>query len=132
MADVKKINGYNVKDEVARQMRGVVLWTNSSPNSDFVAKTISLSLSAYDAVEVYCSGTLSGFTKVLKGYSSQLVALTGSDSKPQYGCMGAWRTVTMSASGVTFDNCKLIYTSSVPTVSNSYLKPYKIVGYKFS
>ena len=67
MADVKKINGYNVKDEVARRMGGVVLWTNPNPNADFAGQNIPLDLSKYDAVEIYCTDTLSGFTKGIKG-----------------------------------------------------------------
>ncbi len=131
MADVKKINGYNVKDETARQMAGVVLWTNPNPNADFEGQDISMNLSAYDAIEIYCTDTLSSFTKVLKDSSAQLVALTASTIS-SYGCMGVFRNVDASANGVHFSNCRLIYTGVTGSDANNYLKPYKIVGYKFT
>ena len=100
-----------------------LLWTNSSPSSNFSAKTVALDLSGYSAVVVilYSSGAaVAGSVIVPKGgiQVRASVPRTYSGSYVHY-----WRAVSCTDSGVTFGGGNREATST-----DAVMVPYKIYG----
>ena len=102
-----------------------LLWTNPSPTSNFSAQTVSLDLSAYDAVMIVFLANTTDLDRqasmiVLKnGYQHILfmMYLSGTNFRTRYA--------TASDTGVTFSNG---YNNATAGAGNNI--PYKIYGIK--
>lgn len=80
-----------------------LLWTNPSPASSFAAQTVSLDLSGYDAVVIFCrdfatsdSQSAIGSTWVLKGTTGSCIMASRASSST------GKRMATVSNTGIDF------------------------------
>lgn len=119
-----------------------LLWTNPSSGS-FSSQTISLSLSKYDAVEIwyYSTSTTDLLTpnplrlKIGDSYINRGVAMVfhnlgGSGVNENTGV----RMSTVSSTGVSFGDYyyKNRRSGGTQTMANQFCVPYKIFGVKFA
>lgn len=106
-----------------------VLWTNSSPNSNFPEQTIPLSLSSYKFVliEIAYDVDASYFRLFTIPTSRTYNYIEGFDSSGRY----ERRAITISGTGIKFYDGEILgsYNGSY-TVNNYYGRPYKIYGLK--
>ena len=101
------------------------LWTNTSPGSDFAAKTVPLNLSSWNLIAILgktsTSGTGYNITFVMPDGNTFIMAV-GNVASTQY-----WykRTVSANANGVTFSTG---YRNTNGTTGASYCIPVAIYG----
>ena len=100
-----------------------LLWANPKPSSSFAAQTVSLDLSAYDALLVVCrmfTTTTYYFTNIcMVGLSAILNTLDASGNR--YG-----RAADVATTGITFGQG---YSNG--SASADRVIPYQIFGIKF-
>lgn len=114
-----------------------LLWGNTSPDSSFDERTISLDLSGYDAVEVrYKCDPAEWFvgheivTKVYVGTTGYANWIMQVGLTSDYIAI-AERQTTVTENGITFSDCYWKYTNAkAVTTQNTRLIPYKIYGIK--
>ena len=123
----------NAINELKNIIGGKVLWTNSSPTSDFAAQTINLSDTDYDMYEVICiySTTENNHEinsgRIKKGSKARVQTVWGEN---QTGPYTYWRDITDNGDGtMTFTTSSFSYASSINT-SNSRIVPLYVIGYK--
>lgn len=104
-----------------------LLWTNPSPTSQFVAQTVSLDLSGYNAVIIEFVCQLSD-----PRLATSMVFITGSNSLIEAcgGVSGSWgiryvREVVPSSTGLVFGNGRSNTSSGA-----NYAVPQRIFGIK--
>ena len=126
---VTSVNGQIGDVTIGSSGNMVLLWTNSSPTSNFAAQTVSLDLSDYDAVFIECNTSTNATTGRtvaigLVGTSVRLVTAIYQIHE---------RIATISTTGIAFaQNYYLVsYASSNLTANNGYLIPTNIYGLKF-
>ena len=103
-----------------------LLWTNSTPTTNFSAKTVQLDLSNYDGVIVEFASTvretIGGFSSRIKVAKNVSGAIGGGFTTETFGVA---RTVTsVTNSGVVFNDAHASNTD------NSYMIPIHIYGYR--
>lgn len=106
-----------------------LLWTNASPTSNFLAQTISLDLSEYDAVEIISRGSIIStndfrtITKIKKDTQGFIVAQTN---------LLIRRSANITNNGIVFgDGSKYAtYNDFAFSVENSWIIPFMIYGIK--
>ena len=108
-----------------------LMWTNSSPSSDYSSGTIPLDLSAFSEVMiVFNTTTSSTYTTTLvtpiDGTSSLMYCVTALASSTAMSLAG--RYVSATSTGVTINAARVKPFSSTAagTTDNSYFIPYKI------
>ncbi len=85
---------------VGGSLKADLLWTNPSPSADFTPQTVSLDLTDYNAVLIYCdqnSYNHAAYGILLKGKTD-----TGVYTYLSYGRRFHGRTAYMTDSGVVF------------------------------
>lgn len=111
----------------------VLLWTNPSPNSDFVAQTVSIDLTNYETIAIasYDQGNSPGTFLFTKGVGtnvswSYVRTWTGGGALYQ-------RFLSISNNGVTFQAGRMLDlpSNSYNANYNTGTKPYKIYGIKY-
>lgn len=121
-------NGYSC-NYANEAFGGTILWTNSSPTSNFTNGTINLSSSDYDCIEIiYRLSTTRMQTKstgiIPKGYGSILEFVYNDGSTNLYNS----RFISYSSSTSLYsENC---YTTQGSSADNSRLIPLYVIGYK--
>lgn len=110
---------------------GTLLWTNSSPTSSFTAKTVSLDLSEYSAIEIefkHASSSNSFLYQKCKIPSDDmsLFYMTG---KGTYFELES-RAVTVTTSGVTFADGRRAQATWTASSDNIRCVPTRIFGIK--
>ena len=111
----------------------VKLWQNPDTTASFAEQTISLDLSNYDAVYVFCyQATTQQYCRAqglaLKGIQTTIRHITNSSTN----IVGMSRNVTMSDTGVAFGTGgRLVQGTSGITTDNSLQIPVYIYGVKF-
>lgn len=122
----------------------VKIWTNSSPNSSFSAKTINVpNLNQYDYIEIFFKNWVSGHygyisTKcpVANGNVFALcytICLYSGTSASTPHCGERLGTINTSNNTIAFGNNfgVVIGTNPSPTADNAWGVPQFILGYKF-
>lgn len=103
-----------------------LLWTNSSPTTNFNAQTIELDLTNYDGVIVEFASTvretLGVYTSRIKVAKNVSGAIGGGFTTSTFGVARGVTSVTNS--GVVFND------AHASNKDNSYMIPIKIYGYK--
>ena len=103
-----------------------ILWTNSSPNSDFAEQTITLSSADYDFYEIYCAynnTTASQYTNGFRTIKGKGLII----SENGYGTdLSIRRKVDYT------DATHLLISSAYggANIDNGYLVPLYVIGYK--
>ena len=110
----------------------ILLWTNSSPNSNFSNQTISLDLSRYKGILVYSASTISGSESEI---TSSVIILKGLTCRILTGNGYAYRrrSCTVSDNGVTFGHgYQASYNTDITTEieTDSTSIPLMIYGIK--
>lgn len=117
-------------DDVGAMPKWVLLWTNSSPSSNFSSQTVPLDLSGYDAVAIlhHRTGSVNydayqySLDILMKGYTGML---------RNGGYAQIYRAVDVSATGCAFGQGKYAGTyNGSPSNDNSVGVPEKIYGIK--
>lgn len=130
-------NTYTTGNNVAYSadyVNPILLWTNSSPTSDFAGQEITLSSSDYDLLEIFFKFSTSASEPVMsvrfpKGSPTRLVY--SSTYGGQGGGEMARRNVTYtSATKLTFANGIYQRGTTETSNSNNYAIPIYVVGYK--
>lgn len=107
---------------------GKLLWTNSSPNSNFTAKTVNLGTSEYKYFKIFAklstTNNLMQMQEVCAGYPGRLQLETTSRTETYF------RDFTSTASSIAFKDAKIRTTSE--SVSNNLMIPLYIIGYKIN
>lgn len=106
-----------------------ILWTNSNPNNDFAAQTITLNSADYDVLEwIYrsdVSGNLCFSEKSIKGYGTQFVMPSLSSGSKQW----VRRIIRTSDTQFSaYDGRSL--DGGTATNANSFCVPLYVIGYK--
>ena len=111
------------------------LWSNTSPKTAFAAQTVSINLTAYDAVLIFAANsTASPGTDVPSGTSDTVFSTHSFVNKGETGilAMGAsksgsvsWREITVSNNGIVFGNG---YENSGASAANDKAIPLEIYG----
>lgn len=123
------------RDGVDGGARVFKIWTNPNPNSSFTAQTISIDISAYDAVEVVFRASTSSETRVVG-----IAHKDGNDYNvlnfsfvTTSGVMTIERrAITATANGVAFSaNTHKALNATTSSTNNTYLIPYEIYGVVF-
>lgn len=123
----------------------VKIWTNSSPNSSFTAKTVNIpNLNQYDYIEIFFKNWIGGHygyvsTKcpVANGNVFALcytICLYSGTSASTPHCGERLGTINTSNNTIAFGNNfgVVIGTNPSPIADNSWGVPQFILGYKFS
>lgn len=115
-----------------------LLWTNPSPTATFVAQTIAIDLTGYDAILIefmpFPEDTVYYFTawsKCLVGRGSALFWMFLNTATAATGAAfpnAASRTYTVSTTGVTFAAGQMLYGGNAYKDMNSRSVPTKIYG----
>lgn len=118
--DMKKwVN--NASHYLSKVERKTLLWTNSSPTSNFAAQTVEIDLSNYDAVDIETYLTANGMTSIRRtavGYQGEAGGLgSGGDRYT--------RNANVTTSGIAFTVGKQNGTDNAGAAI-----PYKIYGIK--
>ena len=113
-----------------------LLWTNSSPASEFAAQTVSVDLSRYNFVEIE-SSPFAGDDRVIQKFPvgknghlffMYLNADTATDAAHMLN--GVSRSVSVTTSGVTFGNGMMVYSGGSYTNWAIRAIPTRIWGIK--
>lgn len=112
----------------------ILLWTNSSPNTNFDAQTISLSLSKYSKVKiVYGRPSSSDYyreTVVKVGYKTQLANQWCNNA----GCGVNTRNAQVTTTSIIFNDNYNVSIDNTPrvtsTLTNNMNVPIEIYGIK--
>lgn len=101
-----------------------LVWTNTSPSTDFAAQTVSIDLSSYTGYMIVVFKTTSSSST----YIMNTCLLPGMDWVCSHWTDSSIknRTVSYSSTGVTFSDCYSRTTITGGTASNSGLIPYEI------
>lgn len=127
----------NEKETEINNIKGKVLWTNSSPTSAFANQTITLSSGDYEMYEIIFKPTISGDDnnrlqssgRIPKGYGTRL--FVGYAGAANAGANIYSRIVTITSNTqITFDKAYWGYGNTVRTENNDLLVPIYVVGYK--
>lgn len=115
-----------------KQDKGIVLWTNPNPTSSIGSTNITLSTDDYEYYEVYFKYYVTQDSliceKSLKGFGTG--CYIGDTYLNQNGGQSKRRRINRTDNThFTIDDCK-IQNGNTETVSNDFLIPYKIIGYK--
>ena len=108
-----------------------LLWTNSSPTSSFTAKTVSLSLSAYSAIEIEFKHASSSNSFLYQKFKipSDDMSLFYMTGKGTYFELES-RAVTVTTSGVTFADGRRAQATWTASSDNIRCIPTRIFGIK--
>lgn len=124
-------NKTNVQDkirELDEQNKNIgfnLLWENPSPNSIFGAQPVNVDLSSYKSVIIVFAYSVSA-----QSVCSHLITERGDNRVSMIGAPPAFRTFTISDSGIEFyAGIKLSSITNAATDSN-YCIPIKIYGIK--
>lgn len=106
-----------------------LLWTNPSPNGNFVKQSISVDASGYDAVMVIMTPTQS---RTMGSSVSIISVVPNEETYP--GCFspdGVWiRYMTIKSGSIYFSNAVLAGSNGA-TTNETHAIPAKIYGIKF-
>ena len=113
-----------------------LLWTNASPNADFAAQKVSLTLNGFDAVKiVFCpfggSDAATGVVEIPVGRNGNLFYMyfnTSTTGSAIAFLNGTSRTCYVATDGVTFSAGQMVYNNGVYTNWNGRSVPWKIYG----
>lgn len=112
------------------ESKSFILWTNSSPASDFSPQNITLSSDDYDILEFFWRSDVGGnrifSTKTLKGSSVQ------SDMYSTVVPTRAWRRRADYVSDTSYSvgNCSRMEYNQTAYNENGYCVPLYVIGYK--
>ena len=141
MANVSKILGYDIKDAVARQANGKVLWTNNSHTSEFASGVVQISeaLSNYDYYEIIYKIKANESTYDIFGSTGRIptnhkcVLFTASISDTETNnnlYVGYRRVKSINGKNIDFGAGYYYSAHNAGDSSNNWCVPYQIIGYK--
>ena len=124
---------------VSRVTTTTLLWTNPSPTTAFVAQTVPLDLSNYDAVKIvalFVENTNSSFvTELPVGSEDRAISYfylnTTNTTNASTFLNGCSRTASVSTTGITFGKGQMIYIGNSYVDWNNRAIPWKIYGIKY-
>lgn len=137
--DTELNNKIDDLNEIIDTFRPVTLWENSNVYSDFSAKTINLSSTDYDYIELYyidwqyknvwASNVLS--VKIYKGESTVIPNYFIYNSQAYMGIRRC--SISNNGGSVTFSACTTMIDGNrfAANENNSWCVPVRILGYKY-
>ena len=132
MSAVSSVNGHSGTVVLDLDDIGfaTLLWANASPNSTFIAQTVSIDLSDYDAVLIRATTSSNNISDEYYGFVNSLVFVGDSIKTVMSFCSGntnrsGHRMVQATSSGVTFSKCMWNATQT-----DGFGVPYYIYGIK--
>ena len=109
------------------------LWTNPDPTVSFGSTTLSLDLSEYDFIDIYCNLTTTSsntlYQRILKGSAGKFINVITSTSTSYL--VATTRGVGVSTDMVTIGACVYQRSNAVGSENNNSLIPIEIYGGKY-
>ena len=119
----------------------ILLWTNASPTSAFVAQTLTssdfiggLNLSSFQFIEIHFIASTSYNSNIVRtaAVGQVINAQIVTDVTTAYTMYIAQRAGSISSSGITFEDAyyKSVTSTAAGGINDNRLVPYKIYGIK--
>ena len=114
---------------------GTVLWTNTTPTSDFTAQQITLNSSDYDYLEIWfyisvLNNAESFCAKTEKGKNLRVSYFIGEEAGGYFGFRFRFvNYVNDTKLSISDCNQKKVNEQTIQT-GNNWAIPYKVIGYK--
>lgn len=117
--------GYTLYDLLNKQDKGIILWTNPDPTSNFAAQAITLNSGDYDVLEIfYYSSTNTSNSASEKMIAGKNTVLRWWDAARNANYERGLNYI--SSNQLSFGACTIYNVGYF----NNVLIPYKIIGYK--
>ena len=116
-------------DGIGAMPKWVLLWTNASPMTSFAAQTIQLNLSGYDFVKIVFNWYV-GQSEGTKFCQDFMCGEKSYAFRPDNGGYISIRALTISNSGIAFDDCIESQGTAASSTNNSACVPVYIYGIK--
>lgn len=114
-----------------------LLWTNANPYDNFAPQTISLDLSGYSRVKIqftpFGNTNQVQFSECIVGSASCLFYMQFSNDDTSSSATflnGTARNYSVTTTGVTFENGKMVYSGTAYVDWQNRSVPWKIFGIK--